>query len=622
MPYRLRELLGAVQSDVGLLLVVEGEKDVDRLRALGYPATCNPGGARKWRHEFAEYFRGALVVFVLADNDPEGRQHAQQVCTSLLRTVRTVKRHEFTDLPKGGDVSDWLDAGHTPEDLDHLLRQAAPFTIADLAPPEDPAASHEAPAHSHVGTVSAVVEDNSRQNPLRLLSLSTLPLSDQYNAEALVYLHGQNLRYCHPWKRWLLWDERRWKGDDTAAVMRLAKTTIKQMARVIESLEDDDDIKRWLGHIRGSLSAARLQAMVELAASEPEIPILPEALDTDPWQLNVQNGVIDLRTGQLRPHRRDDSISKLAPVAYDPNATCPRWERFLQEIFTDNEELITFIRRAVGYSLTGDVRERALFICYGVGRNGKSTFLETIAELLGEDYAIRTPTRTFLTKRDDGIPNDVAQLKGKRFVHASESGEGKRLDEEFIKDATGRDTLSARFMRGEWFQFKPQFKLWLRTNHKPVIRGTDPAIWDRPRLIPFTERFEGREEKDLPEKLRAELPGILTWAVQGCLSWQINGLGMPEAVQQANEAYRRDMDVLGDFLAECCIVAGYARVETTALYKAYVHWAEKNSEHPLGRRTFRERLQERGFMSIEAGHNKRYTWQGLALQENSHGIDG
>lgn len=420
------------------------------------------------------------------------------------------------------------------------------------------------------------------------------PLSDQFNAEVLVAAYGADLRYCFPWGKWLVWTPPRWQVDHTGAVMRRAKQAVKGLAHTIATL-DDAATKTYLAHIKSSLAVTKLKAMLELAASEPGIPILPDELDRDLWVLNVQNGTLDLRTGELHPHRRDTLLTKLTPVAYDPETDCPRWEQFLREIFQDDQNLIRFIQRAVGYSLTGDTRERVLFICYGLGRNGKSTFIETLAEMLG-DYAQRTPTRTIMEKRNpDQIPNDVAALKGMRFVHASESGEGQRLDEEFIKDATGRDTLAARFLHGEWFNFRSQFKLWLRTNHKPVIYGTDPAILDRPRLIPFLARFSGtQEDKTLAATLRQELPGILRWAVTGCLSWQINGLGNAKAVDRATKAYQQEMDVIGDFLADCCISSREASVTSKALTAAYAQWCEQNGEKPLNRQSPRRTLAGAG----------------------------
>jgi putative DNA primase/helicase len=438
-----------------------------------------------------------------------------------------------------------------------------------------------------------------------------LPLSEQTNAETLVQWHGNDLRYCHPFRRWFVWENTHWKEDNRQAIMQRAKTTIKRMAADVQSL-DDKEAKALLAHIKTSLSAKSLKAMVELAQSEPGIPVLPEQWDTDPWVVNCLNGVVDLRTGNLRPHQRNDLFSKVIPVAYDPEARCPTWERFLAEIFEGKAGRISFVRRAVGYSLTGDVSERVLFICWGKGRNGKSTFVELIGELLGA-YAMRAPTELFTVKHDGAIPNDVAQLPGKRFVHASETDEGKRLSEALIKDITGRDTLSARFMRGEYFEFKPIAKLWLRTNHKPIIRGTDNAIWDRIRLIPFLRRIaDGEEDKQLPQKLRAELSGILAWAVSGCLSWMVNGLGLPKEVETAGEDYRAEMDVIGEFIAEQCVIADYASVTSGALFGAYVKWCKENSEEPMSRKALAGRLEERGLVPAKGAHGVRL-WRGIGL---------
>ncbi len=306
-------------------------------------------------------------------------------------------------------------------------------------------------------------------------------------------------------------------------------------------------------------------------------------------------------------------MTMLAPVIYDPEATCPHWQQFLQQIFLDRQELIAFVRRALGYSMTGEVRERVLFIPYGKGRNGKSTLLELIAEMLG-DYGLRTPTETLMVRPSSNIPNDLAQLPGRRFVHASESEEGRRLSEALIKDLTGRDTISARFMRGEFFQFRPVCKLWLRTNHKPVIRGTDNAIWDRIRLIPFDLRItEKQEDHSLPQRLRAELSGILTWAVQGCLSWQANGLGLPDEVKVANATYQAEMDLIGQFLNECCLLKPdrpEVRTQSKVLYEAFCAYAGES----MTQTTFSLRLKERGF-TTKSSHGLAY-WLGIGLMRS------
>ncbi|MFN3763256.1 MAG: phage/plasmid primase, P4 family, partial [Anaerolineae bacterium] len=322
-------------------------------------------------------------------------------------------------------------------------------------------------------------------------------------------------------------------------------------------------------------------------------------------------GTIDLRSGELRPHNPDDLITKIAPVDYIPDAQAPTWEAFLHRIMDGNERLIAFLQRAVGYSLTGDTSERVLFILYGTGANGKTTFLETLRALLG-DYGIQAPADTLLVGRENAVPNDIARLRGARFIAVSEISEGRRLAEVLVKSLTGRDTITARFLYSEFFEFRPEGKIWLATNHKPIIRGTDKAIWDRIRLIPFTVTIpEAEQDKHLVEKLKRELPGILAWAVRGCLEWQTSGLGVPEEVRSATEAYRAEMDVIGAFIADRCILSAGARVKAGDLYEAYRKWCEENKEEPLNKIAFGLRLAERGLVS-ERDMHARY-WRGIGL---------
>jgi putative DNA primase/helicase len=269
----------------------------------------------------------------------------------------------------------------------------------------------------------------------------------------------------------------------------------------------------------------------------------------------------------------------------------------------------------VGYSLTGDTREQVLFLLHGSGANGKSTFLEVIQALLGE-YALQTPAETLVQKQGEGIPNDVARLKGARFVAASETEEGKRLAEGMVKKMTGGDVLTARFLHQEYFEFKPEFKLFLATNHKPLIRGTDHAIWRRIRLIPFQVQIpDAEKDKALPEKLKAERSGILTWALEGCRSWQQEGLSTPAEVLQATEAYRDEMDILKDFLESCCIEKAEAEAKVSDLYAAYVAWCEANGERPLTQRAFGMKLSERG-LGQRRTKVARY-WVGIGLVEGT-----
>jgi P4 family phage/plasmid primase-like protien len=427
-------------------------------------------------------------------------------------------------------------------------------------------------------------------------------LTDLGNARRLVAKYGQELRYCHPWKRWLVWDGKRWAEDNTGATMRRAKATVREIYAEASTVADEDHRKAIAKHAMRSEGAQRLKAMMTLAESELGVPVLPRMLDRDPWQLNVQNGIIDLRTGELLEHDPKEHIAKLAPVDYDPAAICPLWERFLDEIMDGNADLIHFLQRATGYSLTGNTSEQCLFILYGTGANGKTTLMQTISAMLGE-YGLQTPVDTLMVRRGHVIPNDVARLRGARFVTAAEAEEGQRLAESLVKQMTGQDKLAARFLNAEFFEFTPTFKIFLATNHKPAIRGTDHAIWRRIRLIPFNITIPQKEQdRELGTKLLAELDGILAWAVRGCLDWQRDGLGTPAEVVQATSAYRDESDIVGRFLSDCCVYDDEAMTRAGRLYKAYQSWCDDNGERPMTGTMFGRRLGDRGLDKVKTTH--------------------
>lgn len=435
--------------------------------------------------------------------------------------------------------------------------------------------------------------------------------TDLGNARRLVLRHGRDLRYCHPWRSWLIWDGTRWTRDDTGAVSRLAKETIQSIYVDAAASGDETERKALARHAMRSEAEPRIRAMIALAESEPGVPIRPDDLDGDPWLLNVLNGTVDLRTGKLREHKREDLITKLARVSFDQAAECPVWTAFLYRIMDGNDRLIGFLRRAIGYSLTGLTWEEVLLILWGPGDNGKTTLLELLLEMFG-DYAAGTPAETFVSRRDGTIPNDVARLKGIRLVKAVETDSGRRLAEARVKQMTGRDTISARFMRGEWFDFKPEFTAWLATNHKPEVRGTDKAIWDRIRLVPFTVTIpEAEQDRELADKLRAELPGILCWAVEGCLEWLRDGLGAPQEVLSATETYRAEQDTIANFIDDACIVGEEKKATAKALYAAYRQWCQESGEEPMGKIAFGTKLGERGFTPSRTGRER--WWRGIGL---------
>ncbi len=426
--------------------------------------------------------------------------------------------------------------------------------------------------------------------------------TDLGNARQLVARHGRDLRFCPKWNKWVFWDGNRWRIDETGEVERRAKETVVAIRNV--------------RHAKQSQSASRIRGMIFLARTEPGIPIGVDELDRDPNLFNCLNGTLDLRTGQLRDSRREDLLTKLARVNYNPKATCPIFEEFLARIMGNNEELIAYVQRCFGYALTGAVSEKAVFILHGSGDNGKTTLLEAIRHVLG-DYAGQIPIESLMTRRSDGgVPNDIAGLNGRRFVTSSEGEQGKALAEAKLKLITGMGKLTARYLFQEYFEFDPTFKLFIDSNHKPEVRGTDNAIWNRLKLIPFNVSIpKAEQDKHLLEKLRTEAPGILAWAVRGCLEWQRNGLGEPSCVEAASKAYREEMDTVAEFVESECVLEAGLHATSDAIHSAYFLWCQEAGAEPLGKKVVGTRLHEMGLESGKVGGQR--AWKGIGLKTQS-----
>jgi putative DNA primase/helicase len=434
-------------------------------------------------------------------------------------------------------------------------------------------------------------------------------LTDLGNAERFVADHGSKVRYCGPWGKWLVYDGKRWAQDDTGQVERLMKDTVRAIYAEASQARDSQERKAIAEHAKRSEARKRISDAIQLARSELGIPILPEDRDRDPWALNVENGTVDLRSGELREHRREDLITKLAPVEYRPAAKAPTFQAFLERILP-SEALRRFLRRAVGYSASGEVSEEALMILHGTGDNGKTTLINAVLDALG-DYAMEAAPELILAKRGSH-PTELADLFGARFVSARETDEGRRLAEAVVKQLTGRDRIKARRMREDFWQFDPTHTLFLATNHKPEVRGTDHAIWRRLKLVPFDVKIpEDEKDRELPRKLQAELPGILAWIVRGCLDYQREGLGVPEEVRDATEGYRSEMDVLAAFIDDRCSVHPKASVGATPLYNAYKDWCAEAGEDAISQRKFGGQIGERGFDKDKSG---TITWYGIGLR--------
>ncbi len=436
-------------------------------------------------------------------------------------------------------------------------------------------------------------------------------MTDSGNAELVAAKFKDRLRFDHRRGRWLVWMDNRWVEDCDGEVFRLAKAAARERLAFAARIKDDDARKEHVQWALQSESRYRLQAALELAKCTPPISDAGTNWDADRFLLGVRNGLVDLRTGQLRLSCPADRITIYSDTLFDPAALCPRFESFLSEVFLYDADVIAFIQRAVGYCLTGAVTEQCLFLCYGQGENGKSTFLETIRGILGS-YAHDLPFSAFELAGRAVISNDLAGLVSKRFVTAAETNESVRLNEGRVKALTGGDRCTARFLYREYFSFDPTAKFWLAFNHKPQVTDDSHGFWRRIRLIPFLAQFSGSEcDKGLVAKLKGEASGILAWAVKGSLLWQQQGLGVPHSIDVATRAYREESDPLGEFLDERYDICADAFVESSILRRDYENWATENGDTFLNSRALSNRLRARGFVNDRLGHNRVRVWRGL-----------
>jgi len=474
--------------------------------------------------------------------------------------------------------------GMSDETLEAMIQAA----MSSCRPPYD-----EKPARAFIESARRHLEKDPTEH-----------LTDVGNAERLAERFKEGMRFCHTQNRWFVWSGKKWMPDTTGGVQRKAVNTIRAMYAEAAGISDAGKRTSLLKHAMRSEHNNRIKAMIEQARSL--CPVEAAEFDTDRFKLNVLNGTIDLRTGKLHPHNRKDMLTKIAPVEYPQGweefqggrwqEVCPWWIYFLTSIFEGDGSMVVTLKRALGYSLTGDGREEVMFILHGSGQNGKSTLLETMRNMLG-DYSKSSPVSTFLAKREDGTArNDLARLKGARFITAVEPGEGKRIDETVIKQMTGRDTVTARFLYQEHEEFLPEGKIWLAVNHKPSIPGTELATWRRLRLLPFTYTVpEDKKIPDLADRLRSEMPWILAWCVSGCLLWQEEGLRFAEKVLEATAEYRKEEDPVGRFIENRCKTGPELEIQSSVLHNHYNSWAVEEGEPEIKVRRFKKLVEDKGF---------------------------
>lgn len=425
--------------------------------------------------------------------------------------------------------------------------------------------------------------------------------SDDYLALKFTHQHAHELRYVKLWGTWLKWDGGRWKSESTLEAFDLARGIAREAALECNGSDDEDG-----PNPTKIASAATVAAIERLAKADRAHAATADIWDTDPWLLNTPGGIVDLRTGKLLPHDPQKYLTKITNVG--PNGDCPRWMQFLDEVTVGDKEYQAFLQRAAGYTLTGVTSEHVLFFLYGTGRNGKGIFLNTFFWLLG-DYATGAPMEAFIVVDGQRHPTDLAGFRGARLVMAQETEDGHRWAESKIKALTGGDPITARFMRQDFFTYQPQFKLWISGNHKPSLRAVDVAIRARLDLLPFTVSFADNPDKELFDKLKAEGPGILRWAVEGCLEWQrsAGGLIVPSAVRAATDDYLGDQDKIGRWIEDCCLLGTNNWGSTANLWSSYEQWAKNHNEYVGTQRAFSDALGSR--LGIRGGNEARVNQQ-------------
>jgi putative DNA primase/helicase len=445
-------------------------------------------------------------------------------------------------------------------------------------------------------------------------SLLTQPFNDYGNAQRLIAMHGQNLRYCHGFRKWLAWDGRRWAIDESDLARKMSQEAMLEFARQALA-RGNEEAAKFSGRC---LNSQRISSALHEA--QPHLAITPSELDAHAHLLNFANGTVDLRTGQFATHDRNHFITKLVHSDYATDAVCPVFLRFLQRILGD--ELMPYVQKAFGYSLTGSTAEKVVFMCLGKGDNGKTTLLSLFLLLLRE-YAVLLQIDTLMVRQEsNNTQADLADLRGARFVMTSETEQGQRLAEGKLKRITqGMGKIKATRKYENPIEFDETHKLWMDANHKPEIRGTDNAIWNRLHLIPFDVTIPKEEiDRRLPMKLAAEAPGILRWAVEGAVRWHDEGLGKPELVEAAGKEWRKESDQIGQFIRERCVTGEFSQAKARGLYLEYKHWAEEAGEKVATETAFGSRVTDLGYEKKrgEAGA----TYRGIGLAANPDGLTG
>ena len=567
------------------VILVEGEKCAQALIEAGISATTAMHGANAPVDKTDWSPLAGKAVLIWPDRDKPGFGYAEAASQAVLMAGATSCAILLPPdaKPEGWDAADALAEGF---DVTGFITTGPRITVQPLGdepdlPEYDGQADHDSDA-TVWGTEDALAVSFTRR-------------------------YQRDWRYIAAWGKWLMWDGQRWRAEETLAATDLIRHVCRHAAVRADSSK-----------VAAKLAASSTVGGVErLARSDRRHAATTDEWDADIWLINTPGGVVDLRTGRMRPHDRADRMTKIASATLVPGSTCPTWLRFLDQVTGGDVELQSYLQRVFGYCLTGATSEHALFFLYGTGANGKSVFVNTLFTLLG-DYAANAPMDTFMETRGDRHPTDLAGLRGSRFVGATETEQGRRWNESKIKEITGGDRVSARFMRQDFFTYVPQFKLVIAGNHKPAIRNIDEAMRRRLHLIPFTITVPPeKRDKQLQTKLLAEANGIFSWGVEGCLAWQREGLQQPQSVLNATDEYFEDEDAIGQWMGERCYVEPAARSLTADLFADWREWAEKHGEFVGSIKRFSETLVSRRFARWR-NPKGAMGFQGISLQPKEY----
>lgn len=586
--YNLPNLIKAIKEGK-TVFITEGEKDADNVILRGEVATTTSIGAtkgdlgKKWPSRFNKYFKDANVV-LLPDNDAPGRAFMEHIAEQIKDLANSVKIVELPNLDEKGDVSDWFEDGNDIYDLLDLAKRTDEFV-------------------QYKGNI-----------------IYDFNWSDVGNAERLISIYGKDIKFNVNQGKWYVWNGVNWELDNSFKVENLYRRVLRKFQKDIVNINIQGDeqatskqkekAKAFVlrnetdGKIKGVLNQAKTFQGVNFIES-----------DKDDYLFNTPEATINLRNLNQKKHDRRDLITQCSNYSFNrENDKCPNWIAFLNRIFCGDQELINYVQKAVGYSLTGDMSEQCLFMLWGGGANGKSTFVKALEDIMGT-YSATIKGETLMEKNgQDGARGDLARLTNKRVVIASELQEGQVFNEPLLKVLSAGETLPVRFMYQEEFMLKPKFKLWIMTNKKPKVKGNDHGIWRRWRMIPFKYKFTEKEKDPnfYEEKLKPELEGILLWAITGYQMWKEQGFEAPQEVMEAVEDYKMDMDQVGRFIEDCCKVGEGYECTGANMYDEYINWCIAEGEnYKMTNHKLAQDLKEKGFVNKRKNTGK--CWLGIGI---------